>query len=319
MLLPAGALAAALPAQSPSLSVSGRVLRGGRDTVPLADTWVVLHRITRTSAGPQDSVRTDRRGRYRIPLRDLDTTAVYVVSAWYDSLAYFSLPLNVIGRSAVHVEDIVTYATTAGAPPIQLARRLLTVARAGQAGNREVLEILELENSGVTTRITRDSLLPTWAGRLPDNVSDVRVGQGDLSAEAVTFRNDSIHVLGPIPPGPAKQLTYSYTLPRDERILTVPIDQDTREVNLLIEDTTALVTATGLEALGVKEIEQRFFATYRAGPLPEGERVTIELPRGAVQAQMILPYVIALLAIGLVVALVWALKRKPLASPSSGS
>ena len=111
----------ALPAQT--VSVSGRVLRGGRDTVPLPNAWVVLHRVTREGGGPLDSVRTDARGRYRIPLRVDDTTGVYVVSAWYDSLAYFSLPLNVAGRPAVHVEDIVAFPTTTHGPPIRLARR----------------------------------------------------------------------------------------------------------------------------------------------------------------------------------------------------
>src|SRR6267378_2044842 len=88
---------------SQEVTVSGRVLRGGGDTVALPNAWVVLHKVTRESGGPVDSVRTDARGRYRIPLRQPDSASVYVLSAWYDSLAYFSLPLNVTGRSAVHV------------------------------------------------------------------------------------------------------------------------------------------------------------------------------------------------------------------------
>ena len=36
-------------------------------------------------------MRSDARGRYRIAIRAVDTTGVYVVSAWYDSLAYFSV------------------------------------------------------------------------------------------------------------------------------------------------------------------------------------------------------------------------------------
>jgi len=51
----------ALSAQT--VSVSGRVLRGGRDTVPLSGAWVVLHRVTRDAGGPLDSVRSDARGR----------------------------------------------------------------------------------------------------------------------------------------------------------------------------------------------------------------------------------------------------------------
>ena len=302
----------ALPAQS--VSVSGRVLRGGRDTVPLPNAWVVLHLVTREGGGPVDSVRTDARGRYRIQMRVADTTGVYVVSAWYDSLAYFSLPLNVVGRPAVHVEDIVTYPTTSDGPPIRLARRLVTIARPGEDGTREVLEILELENTGHTTRITKDTLVPTWAGRVPEIAGQFQGGQGDISPEAMVFRNDSVHVLGPIPPGPAKQLSYGYSLPPTAKQLVLPIDQPTAEVNLLIEDTAAVVTAPGVESLGVKEIEQRRFAAYRAGPLAAGDKVEIALPRGKFRPQMFVPYVIGVLAAAMVVALVWALRRKPLAS-----
>jgi hypothetical protein len=293
------------------VSVSGRVLRGGRDTVPLVHAWVVLHKVTREGGGPLDSVRTDGSGRYRIVLRDPDSTGVYVVSAWYDSLAYFSLPLNVAGRSAVRIDDIVAYGTTTNGPPIRLARRLATVARAAEDGGREVLEILELQNTGQTTRITKDTLVPTWAGRVPSNAAQFQGGQGDISPEAIVFRNDSVTVLGPIPPGPVKQLSYGYSLAPGLRTLVLPIDQTTLELNLLVEDTTATVNAPGLEALGVQEIEQRRFAAYRAGPLAAGDNVEIALPRGKFRAQMVLPYVIAVLAAGMVFALVWALRKRP--------
>lgn len=293
------------------MSVSGRVLRGGRDTVPLANAWVVLHKITRDSGAPVDSARSDARGRYRILLRRPDSASVYVVSAWFDSLAYFSLPLNVIDRPAVHVEDIMTFPTSASGPPLRLARRLATVAAAHDDGTREVLEILELENPGATTRITKDTLTPTWAGRVPENAGQFKGGQGDISPDAMVFKNDSIYVLGPIPPGPVKQLSYGYSLPAGTRTLAIPIDQATTELNLLIEDTVAVVHASKLESLGVQELEQRRFAAYRAGPLAAGERVEILLPSTGFRAQVLLPYVIAVLAGGMVVALVWALRKRP--------
>ncbi|HEV8509598.1 MAG TPA: hypothetical protein VGQ48_04005 [Gemmatimonadales bacterium] len=299
----------ALAAQT--VSVSGRVLRGGRDTIPLANSWVVLHRVTRGGGGPVDSARSDARGRYRIQLRDPDSTGVYIMSAWYDSLAYFSLPLNVTGRPAVHVEDIVAFQTSTNGPPIRLTRRLATVAGPGEDGTREVLEILELENTGHTTRVTKDTLVPTWAGRVPEGAGQFRGGQGDISPEAMLFRHDSVFVLGPIPPGPVKQLSYGYSLRAGTRTLVLPIDQPTVEVNLLVEDTAAAVTAPKIESLGVQEIEQRHFAAYRAGPLAAGDRVEIQLPAGKFRAQTLLPYVIAVLAAGMVVALVWALRRRP--------
>ena len=296
------------------MSVSGRVLRGGRDTVPLSNAVVVLHRMASASAGPIDSVRSDARGRYRLALRNPDSTSGYVVSVWYDSIAYFSLPLNVVSRPAVHVEDILTFPASRTGPPLRLARRLATISTATADGSREVLEILELENPGQATRITDDTLVPTWSGRLPGRTGQYRAGQGDVSPEAMRFRNDSVLIYAPIPPGPAKQLSFDYTLAAGARTFVMPIDQPTVEVNLLVEDTVALVIAPKLESFGVKEIEGRRFAAYRAGPLAAGERVEIRLPPGKFRAQALLPYVIAVVAAGMLVALVWALRRRPAAS-----
>jgi hypothetical protein len=218
----------------------------------------------------------------------------------------------------VQVEDLVVYATTKHVPPIRLARRLVTVARPAADGTRDVLEILELENTGLTTRIADDTLVPTWAGAIPSAAVQFQGGQGDISPEAMMRRGDSVLVLGPIPPGHVKQLSYGYVLPAGEAGVALPIDQATRELNLLVEDTTATVDAPKVESLGVREIEQRRFAAYRAGPLAPGDRVTIGLPRGAFRPQALLPYVIAILAAAMVVALVWALRRKPLAPSQPG-
>src|SRR5206468_11237780 len=95
------------------------------------------------------------------------------------------------------------------------------------------------------------------------------------------------------------------------RALVIPIDQPTVELNLLVEDTAAAVTAPKLQTLGVQEIEQRHFAAYRAGPLAPGDNVEIRLPAGAFRPQTPLPYVIASLPAGLVVALIWALCQLP--------
>ena len=279
----------------------------------VANAVVVLHRMASANAGPIDSVRTDAHGRYRLALRNPDSTSGYVVSVWYDSIAYFSLPLNVVGRPAVHVEDIVAFPASRSGPPLRLTRRLATISAASSDGSREVLEILEIENPGQSTRITDDTLVPTWAGRVPAHTGQYRAGQGDVSPEAMRFRHDSVLIYAPIPPGPAKQLSYDYSLAAGAHTFVVPIDQPTVEVNLLVEDTTAIVIAPKLESFGVKEIEGRRFAAYRAGPLAAGERVEIRLPPGKFRAQVLLPYVIAVVAAGMLVALVWALRRRPAA------
>ena len=283
----------------------------------------MLHRVTRSAAGPIDSVRTNAAGGYRMqlprPRTAADSAAVYVVSTWYDSLAYFSLPLNVLGRPAVRVEDLVVYPTTKGAPPIALARRLVTIARPAQDGTRDVLEILELENAGFTTRITNDALVPTWAGAIPPAAVNFQGGQGDISPDAVTRKGDSVYVLGPIPPGQVKQLSYGYVLPAGETHVVLRIDQATKELNLLVEDTTAVVAAPRIESLGVRPIEERQFAAYRAASLASGDQVTIRLPRGKFDPQTLVKPVALFFGIAMLGALVWALRRKPLAPSEARS
>jgi hypothetical protein len=235
----------------------------------------------------------------------------------YDSLAYVSAPVMGGGRPVVHVDDIVAFATTIDSPTIHLARRLATVARPSDAGTREVLEILELENRGGTTRVTRDTLRPTWAGRVPERTGQFRGGEGDISPEAMRFRHDSVLVFAPIAPGQPKQLSYAYSVAAGTRTFVIPIDQATAAVNLLVEDTTATVRAPHLESRGTQAIEERHFAAYSAGPLAAGDRVEIELPAGKFHPQLLLPYVIAVVAAGMVVALVWALRRRPASSKLS--
>jgi hypothetical protein len=303
------------------VEVTGALTLGGRRPRPLAGAWAVLHQVSMAAGGPVDSVRTDAGGRYRLHVPQLDTAAMYVVSTLYHGVAYFSEPLRIQGPGARTASPIAVYDTVSSGsgPPIQLHRRLMTVARPKHDGTRDVLEILELGNPGFTTRIATDTLRPVWAGLLPAGVIQFQVGEGDFSAEAVERREDTVAVFGPVQPGNPRQLTFGYVIPADQRTLTVPIDQPTDEVDLLLEDTTARVVALGLESMGIQAIEQRRFARYRTGALAPGTSVTIELPGRRMQLQQQWWIIVVVAAAALGWALFVALKRKPSALASGGS
>ncbi len=293
------------------LVVSGRVLRGGAAERPLVGAWVVMHQVSMDGGGkPVDSTRTDARGAFTLAVRRSDSTAIYVVSSWYAGIAYFSEPVaGTHRRSALH--PIYVYDTSSTGQGVALLRRLVTIAGRKKDGTRDVLELLELENPGAKTRIAPDTLRPTWAGALPTVAIQFRVGQGDVSPQAVTRRGDSVAVFGPIPPGERKQLSYAYVLPADVRAVHVPIDQPTGEVDLLLEDTAAVVTGAQLDSLGVEEIEGRRFARYRARAVVTGAPLAIALPQGGLQAQGLVPVVVALAALVLGVGFVVAMRRHP--------
>src|SRR5207247_8724667 len=111
-------------------------------------------------------------------------------------------------------------------------------------------------------------------------------------------------------PGERKQLSYAYVLPADVRAVHVPIDQPTGEVDLLLEDTAAVVTGAQLDSLGVEEIEGRRFARYRARAVVTGAPLALALPHGGLQAQGLGPVVVALAAMALVVGFGVALERE---------
>jgi len=293
------------------VAISGRILHGP-DGKPLAGAWAVLHRVQmRGASGPVDSARTGPRGDYALVLSHPDTTAMYVVSSWYRGIAYFSEPVPVAGRRATTLTPILVYDTSSTGPPVRLQRRLITFARPGKDGTRSVLELLVIENPGTATRIAPDSTRPTWSGTVPHEAIQFEAGQGDISAEAMGLRGDSVLVFGPIPPKNAKQLSFSYVLPATIRQLTIRIDQPIDELDLLLEDTTTSVHAPGLASLGVQEIEQRRFAGYRTGALTPTASVSVVFPKGPFRVETLIPWVVALVTLVLGSGLVIALKRKP--------
>ena len=295
--------------------ISGQVVYGPTHR-PLAGTWVVLHQVGKQGrGGPIDSVRTRPQGRFTLTIPQPDTAALYVVSTWYGGIAYFSEPVPP-GRGPATLQPIPVYDTASSGPPIEVSRRLVSVARPKEDGTRAVLELVALTNPGRATRVTNDTLRPTWVGVLPHDALQFDVGEGDIAGESVSRRGDSVVVLGPIPPGDPKQVSYTYNLPATTHAVTIPMAQPTGELDLLLEDTTTVVTAPGLESAGVQAIDGRPFAIYRRRGVPASTAVVLTFPRGAPRPESLIPYVIGLLAVALAGGLVVALRR-PLAPRES--
>jgi hypothetical protein len=294
-------------------TVSGVLRRGGPNGAPLAGRWVVLHQVTQGGGGPVDSVRTDAAGRWRLRAPQVDTLAIYIASALHDGLAYFSAPLRIQAGKAVSADPLVVYDTSSGGGGIVLQRRLITIARAGDDGSREVLELLELTHAGPTTRVAPDTLRAVWTGAIPPGAVQFEVQQGDFSPDAVTLHGDTVLLFAPLQPGGARQLSYRYVLPGvASHAVALPIDQPTSELDLLLEDTVASVSAPGLTGGGVEQLESRRFAGYRVDSLPAGAPVSIVFPaKQRFQTDRLLPILVIVFAAALGVGLWVALKRKP--------
>ena len=295
------------------VAVTGRLYHGGRSATPLARAWVVLHEVSMGGrGGPIDSARSDARGAYALTIARPDSDAIYVVSSRYHGIAYFSEPIRPARRTAVNVAPLTVYDTSATGPAVRVARRVITIARPQRDGTRDVLELVELENPGIATRVAPDSAHPVWAGAIPSRGIQFQVGQGDVSPQAVARTGDAVAVFAPLPPGEPKQLTYTYVLPADADRVAIPLDQPTKEVDLLVEDTTSTVAAPGVEALGVDAVERRRFARYRVSAPVIPAQVVVTLPHGPFHVQQLVPVVVGVLALALIVGFLIALRRGPM-------
>ena len=290
--------------------VTGRVLYGPAAR-PLAHAWVVLHGVSSGGGRPIDSTRTDARGAYRLTIRHPDTSAIYVVSSWRAGIAYFSEPVPRSGGTRASLNPLYVYDTSSTGPAVRLARRVVTVTKTKRDGTRDVLELLELENPGSATRVAADTLRATWIGAIPPTAIQFQVGQGDVSPDAVARRGDSVSVYGPLPPRERKQLSYTYVLPATVRRVDLPIDQPTDEVDLLLEDTAAVVTTHGLDSLGIEDVEGRRFARYRSAAVPAGTPLAIVFAERRFAPEALVPWVVALAGLALGIGFVVALRRKP--------
>jgi hypothetical protein len=264
---------APLGAQAPD-RIAGRVMRVvGTDTLPASGVLVSLHRIGRTAQGVVDSARTPAHGRFGFRVRP-DSTAVFLVSARFAGIEYFSDPAQP-GRDtalALIVSD------TSSAVRLELSARHVIVGRP-EADGRPVLDLITLANRSDITRVAPDTLTPTWSLRLPSGARNLEVEQGDLSPTAVEQRGDSVHVFAPIPPG-RKHLMIGYRLPgdRDEFSWLAPADT----FDLLLEEEGASVRGGGLVATGPVDLSGKLLQRWTAAPPTPGTVVVrFGPPRGA--------------------------------------
>lgn len=302
-----GGSAARLAAQQPETRrVEGRVVRPAPflegDTsavVTVPDIMVTLHRVATDLAGPLDSVRTDRDGRYQFRyLPSGGPEAVYFVSATYGGIAYFTNPLRELVTTGAGAE-IAVFDTTSVAFPLTVRGRHLIVGSLDSARERTVVEIFELSNDSTRTIIALETpdAAPTWSFAVPAAAREVKAGQGDLPADAFVQAAGRVSLYAALAPG-LKQLSVSYKLPETAFPLELGIDDGAVVLEVLLEEPEATVRGGNLVAVEPVGLEGRQFLRYLAQDVRPGERITIETPTSGLGGRGL--YVTALLgAIGL--------------------
>jgi hypothetical protein len=292
---------------------AGGVLRPrATDTVPVPRARVVLHRVGRALQGPIDSVTADAEGRFRFRFR-ADTSEIYLLSARYGDIEYFSPPLHTNPATPDTAVRLVVYDTSSTAP-IGVEARHIVVPRAGSDGTRSVLDLIVLRNDGHLARVAPDSSRPSWRLVLPSGAGEVQVGEGDVSPDAVVRVGDTVNVLAPLAPG-QKQLSLEYGVTPRRGTIDFPVGPGGVPVNLLVEERDAKVSGGSLALADSQSIEGRRFRRY-TGAVPAGGAVRLTLGGGAASAasRWALPGLVGAMALALAAA-AWGVVRRAHAVP----
>ena len=282
------------------------------DPVPAA--WVVLHRVGPDRAGPLDSVRSDSRGRYAFRYtRTGSEDAIYFVSASYDGIAYFTAPLaegNVRGDDG----EITVFDTTSKHVPLSLRGHHVVVSTADANARRSIVEVYDLSNDTSVTRVASSDTPAgaTWQTHVAAGASDFKVGQGDISAAAVSFANGVVSVFAPIAPG-IKQLSFSYSVPAKSFPLKLPLEKETAIYEIMIEEKAGSVSGPHLKEVDPVTVDDRNFRRFLASDMPQNSVAVIDLPAPPATHSIDPRYLVAItLVIGgsMVLALAQALRRR---------
>jgi hypothetical protein len=265
--------------------VAGRVVRpappgeGDADGFgPLAGAWVILHRVGPDAQGPIDSTRSGTDGDYRFRYRlSGSSEALYFVSASYGGIAYFTAPLRAPRVTGTEAE-IVVYDTTSAPFPLTVRGRHLVVSTADSVGDRTIVEIFELSNDSVRTRIAgEEASTPSWSIAVPPGALDVRAGEGDIPPDAFAYAPGRVSVYAPVTPG-LKQFSFSYRLPGTAFPFAYAMEGGAVVLEVLLEDQVSDASGAGLVETDPVAIEGRRFRRLLAQDVRDGDVVTLDAP-----------------------------------------
>ncbi|HVX39645.1 MAG TPA: hypothetical protein VHB25_08730 [Gemmatimonadaceae bacterium] len=291
--------------------IDGRVVRGTRaGQEPVANQWVLVHRVGPDRQGPVDSTRTNAAGRFsiRYPVTG-DSTAIYFASTSFDGIAYFTAPLRapvVSGDDAT----ITVFDTTSGPVAIKVGGRHLVIGAPQPNGRRPVGEVYDLQNDSTVTAVARDSVTPVWSVHIPAQAVDFQLNtSGDIAAGAVRHAGSAVGLFAPLSPG-IRQFAFTYELPSDAFPLAVPMERNTGVMEVLVQEPTAKVSGAKLREVAPVSAEGRTFRRFLGQDLGASTVLQIAEPHvvGPEREKVYVGVGIAVLA-AMLAALVFAARR----------
>ncbi len=292
--------------------VDGAVVHGtAKGPRPIAAVRVVLHRVGSDRAGPLDSALTDSRGQYHFRFTPSGSPdAIYFVSASYDGIAYFSVPLR---EPVTRGDDamITVFDTTSGNVPLHVLGHHIILGSPDGQGAREVVEVYELGNDSSVTRVAGGVERPVWETTLPPNAENPRVNpSGEIPPNKISFTNGRVRLYAPVSPG-ARQLSYAYRLSKDALPLSIHVDQPTSVLEVLLEEPRGTVSGGGLSEVAPTTTAGRSFRRFLAQNVSAPTELRLDVPFtiGDMRSRYFFG-VAAVCALGMLAAIVFASRRR---------
>ena len=145
---------------------------------------------------------------------------MYIVSARYAGVAYFTTPLRAAAVTSPDA-DVSVFDTTSSAFPLTVRARHVVVAPPDAGGLRRVVDVLEVANDSTRTLVA-GATGRTWRLALPEDATQPGSSGGDLPPEAFRFEGANADLVVPFPPG-SRQLVITYAIPaRTMRLIPKP-------------------------------------------------------------------------------------------------
>lgn len=300
--------------------VDGKVQLGRRSgPVPVAGTWVVVHRIGPDRSGPLDSARTSRSGDYSIRYRASgDAAAMYIAVASYSGIAYITAPLR-LPRVTGDDAQLIVYDTTSPPYPIRVAGRHFVLTSPGEDGSRRVVEVYELMNDSTLTVVASETK-PVWHTTLPAGWKGFQLNPGgDITPGTVKQIAGGLDVVAPISPG-IRQLSFSYALPPSAFPLALPLMDSVGVFEVLVQEPDAMVDGAGLSEVAPVTQQGQTFRRLLAQDARRNAVVTLTMPAhvGSFAKQSV-TVVASVIAGAMVLALAFILGRRPRAARAASA